>query len=395
MTGKKAGRRPVQGAKQHPAQRPAASQLRVLHLFTALGSDDLSRAARTAIASGPKGVIHAVVSADPSQRLSAADFPRGANVTSPFGFPPLAGRFGVRRLQMLARGMQGFDLIVTYGDGALDAAMAHALFGPALGLAPLVNHAGALAGRKGMLGTWYRRVALSRASAVVVANRAQQQRALGPWRQPSGKVHLVPVGVDTAACAVRPRNDLLPRLVKRPGELWIGTQARSAAGCDALLRTSASLPDEWHLVVMGEAGARDAYNAAAVALGLGHRVHSPGVIPDGAEVAGLFDLFLAGDDADGSAHAIRCAMAAGHTVIGSALPLLNELLSPENAEVLVAPGDEQALAAMMISLTGDAAHRSRIGKANRAHARRHHEIAQTVERWNEVYATALGRDSLS
>jgi hypothetical protein len=62
-----------------------------------------------------------------------AHIAKGISAHSLFGFPPLAGRFGVRRLQTLARAMRGFDLILTYNWGAMDAVMAHALFGPTMG----------------------------------------------------------------------------------------------------------------------------------------------------------------------------------------------------------------------------------------------------------------------
>ena len=174
----------------------------ILHLHSTFAAGGKERRAVALINRFGPAASHSIVSAMP-QAMGARDLiAPGIAVHYPFGFPPLTGRFGVRRLQTLARAMRGFDLILTYNWGAMDACMAHALFGPMQGLAPLIHHedgfnADEAQGLKWQR-NWYRRLALARAHALVVPSNLLESIALGPWAQPSGRVHRIANGIDTA-----------------------------------------------------------------------------------------------------------------------------------------------------------------------------------------------------
>ena len=150
---------------------------------------------------------------------------------------PLPGR-----LQRLAQALGGFDLVLTYNWGAMDAVMAHTLFGQKLGLPPLVHHEDGFnedeAGGLKRSRNWYRRIALGRASALVVPSQRLEGIALDAWHQPRWRVQRIANGIDTAAYGIKPRRDALPRLIKRPGELWLGTLAglRAVKNLPALVR---------------------------------------------------------------------------------------------------------------------------------------------------------------
>src|SRR5690606_33122381 len=178
----------------------------------------------------------------------------------------------------------GYDLICTYNWGAMDAALAHTLFADVCQLAPLVHHedgfnedeAGGLKWRR----NFYRRIALGRSAALVVPSRALERIALDVWQQPRTRVRLIPNGVDTRVFGVAPKRDALPRVVKRKGELWVGTLAglRKVKDLPALVRAFAVLPAEWQLVIVGEGPERDAILAEAERAGVEHRVHLPGFV---------------------------------------------------------------------------------------------------------------------
>lgn len=371
--------------------------LRVLHLHSSFDAGGKERRSVALMNRFHRGVVHSVVSAEPGKLAAGQDLAKNVSVNYPFGFPPLAGKFSVRRMQTLARGMRGFDLILTYNWGAMDAVMAHSLFGKANGLAPLIHHEdGFNADEAAKLKTgrnWYRMVALARAQGLVVPSRQLEAIALNVWRQPPGKVHRIANGIDTAAYGKKPRPDVLPRVVKRPGEMWLGTIAglRPVKNLSRLVRAFAPLPDEWQLVILGEGPERDAIVAEATALNIGHRVHLPGFVADPAAAIGLFDLFALSSDSEQFPLSVVEAMAAGLAVVAPAVGDIAEIVAEPNARFITTPGDEAALGAALLELGADKALRTRIGLANRDRARAEFDAARMAERYAGVYAGALGR----
>src|SRR5690606_37031312 len=149
---------------------------------------------------------------------AASAIDRNIAVRCPEDFPALAGLPTPARLQRLARAMQGFDLILSYNRGAMDAVMAHTVFRDFHSLPPLVHHEDGFnedeARRLKPSRNWYRRIALGRASALVVPSRRLEEIALQAWQQPPAKVWRIANGIDTAAYARKPRPDALPRVIK-------------------------------------------------------------------------------------------------------------------------------------------------------------------------------------
>ncbi|MFM9935091.1 MAG: glycosyltransferase family 4 protein [Novosphingobium sp.] len=374
-------------------------RLHLLHLHSTFDAGGKERRSTALINSFGKGVDHSIVSAQPGAMGARAQIDAGLSVHFPFGFPSLAGRFGVRRLQTLARAMQGFDLILTYNWGAMDAVMAHALFAPSMGLAPLIHHEDGFnadeAARLKPTRNWYRRVALARASALIVPSRQLERVALEVWHQPSARVQRIGNGIPVKAYGKKPRADSLPRVVKRPGEKWLGTLAglRPVKALPRLVRAFHALPEEWQLVIVGEGPERDAIMAEAVRLEIGHRVHLPGHVAQPADATGLFDLFAMSSDSEQFPLAVVEAMAAGLAVASPAVGDVAEIVAAENAPFIVPPGDEAALAHALVRLAADEALRRQIGAANQVRARAEFDEAAMAARHAAVYAAALGRPS--
>lgn len=375
-----------------PARRP-----RVLHLHSTFNAGGKERRCVALINRFGKGVDHAIVSAEPGAMAAMGLIAPGLSVHQPFGFPPLAGRFGVRRLQVLARAMQGFDLILTYNWGAMDACMAHALFGPGLGLAPLVHHEDGFnadeAGGLKPARNWYRRFALARAAALVVPSQQLEAIALGPWHQPRGRVQRIANGIRTAQYGGKGKPDALPRVIKRPGEKWLGTLAglRAVKNLPRLVRAFAGLDESWQLVIVGEGPERDAIMDEALRLDIGHRVLMPGHVADPAQAIALFDLFALSSDSEQAPLSVIEAMAAGLAVASPAVGDVAAMVAPANAPFIVPAGDEPALGAALERLAADPALRARIGAENRARARAEFDEATMVERYAALYARAMGR----
>jgi glycosyltransferase involved in cell wall biosynthesis len=383
------------------AQTRSGRKPHILHLHSTFAAGGKERRAVALINRFGDGVAHSIVSAVPDALDARALLAPGLTVHFPFGFPALAGKVRVQRLQTLARAMRGFDLILTYNWGAMDAALAHALFGPAQGLAPLIHHedgfnADEAHGLKWQR-NWYRRLALARASALVVPSRQLETIALGPWAQPSAKVHRIANGIDTARYAsgrAQARPDALHRVIKRPGEKWLGTLAglRAVKNLPRLVRAFAAMGPEWHLVIAGEGPERHAIEEAALRLDCADRVHLPGHVADPATAIGLFDLFALSSDSEQAPLSVIEAMAAGLAVASPAVGDVAQMVSPENAALITPVGDDAALGAALARLGADAALRTHIGAANRARAVAEYDEAAMSARYAALYGGALGRD---
>lgn len=375
--------------------------MRILHLHSTFnrGGKEL-RAARLINAFGP-GIEHAIVSSQP-EALSASDaIETRLQVRYPIDFPSLAGTPTPGRLQRIARAMLGYDLVLTYNWGAMDAAMAHTLFAKAYGLPPLVHHEdgfnqdeanGLKASRN-----WYRRIALGRAFAVVVPSQRLEAIACEAWHQPAGKIRRIPNGIDVAAYARKPKPNTLPRLVKRPGELWLGTIAglRAVKNLPRLVRVFAPLPEPWQLVILGEGPERDAIRAEAQRLDIAHRVHLPGFAADPAKVTGLFDLYALSSDSEQFPISVVEAMAAGLAVASPAVGDVPVMVAEANRPFITPPGDEAALADAIARLAADAARRGSVGEANRDRARGEYDEKAMIAAYDALYAAACGRERLA
>ena len=371
--------------------------MRILHLHSSFhaGGKEL-RAAQLINAFGPS-IEHTIVSAEPESLGAARAIDAAIPVAYPRDFPALAGRPTPARLQRLARAMQGFDLVLTYNWGAMDAVMAHTVFRDFLRLGPLVHHEDGFnqdeAGGLKTSRNWFRRIALGRASALVVPSRQLQAIALDVWQQPPGRVHRIVNGIDTAAYAAAPRPDVLPRVIKRPGEKWLGTLAglRPVKNLPGLVRAFAGLDDEWQLVILGEGPEREAIRAEALRLDLAHRVHLPGFVADPARAIGLFDLFALSSQSEQFPISVVEAMAAGLAIAAPDVGDIMAMVSGENRAFVAPAGDEAALGENLRRLARDEDLRRTVGGANRARAIAEYDEAAMVCAYRAVYGRAMRR----
>lgn len=373
--------------------------MRVLHLHSGFDAGGKEvRAARLMNVFGP-GVAHTVVSAQAEAYGAARLIDPAIPVSYPRDFPSLTGKPLPARLQAIARAMRGFDLVLTYNWGAMDAVMARTLFGKALGLPPLVHHEDGFnqdeVARLKPARNWFRRIALGQAAALVVPSRRLERIALEQWQQPRWRVRRIANGIVTAAYARKPRRDALPRIVKRPGELWLGTLAglRPIKNLPRMVRAFAGLPEPWQLVVLGEGPEREAIRAEAARVGIADRVHLPGFVADPAEVVSLFDLFALSSDSEQFPISVVEAMAAGLAVVSPDVGDVSAMLAEANRPYVTPPGDEPALAAALARLAADAALRADVGEANRRLAVAEYDEGAMIAAYRAVYGEALGRTS--
>lgn len=370
----------------------------ILHLHSSFGAGGKELRCVRLINAFGAGVSHDIVSAEPDNLAAGRGISQSIDVTYPSDFPELAGRPGWVRLRAIADSMRGYDLLLSYNWGSMDAVMAHRIFARRLGLPALVHHedgfnadeADGLKARR----NWYRRLALPRASALVVPSLQLERIARETWRQPPERVHRIPNGIPTDAYGHEPAPDVLPGLVKHPGDLWMGTMAglRAVKDIPAMVRAFASLPSTWRLVVAGEGPERETVLNEAGRLGVANRVHLPGFVSDPAAIVGLFDIFALSSKSEQFPISVVEAMAAGIAVAAPAVGDVMDMVSAENRPFIAPAGNESALRDAMLALARDPQLRRTVGEANRRKARRSYDETRMIEAYRQLYSQAAGRE---
>lgn len=378
-----ASTRPARILHLHSSFAPGGKELRCVQLINAFGTR----------------AEHAIVSADKNQYGASKAIAKGPKVLYPRAFPPLQGRPTPRRMHRIATAMRDYDLVLTYNWGAMDAAMAHTLFAAQMGLPPLIHHEDGFntdeADRLKTRRNWYRRIGLGRSAGLVVPSHTLGSIARQVWNQPADRVHRIPNGIDVKAYRKKPKRSTLPRLIKRPGEFWIGTMAglRPIKRLDRLVGALQALPGNWHLVIFGEGPEREALQKEAEERSLDHRVHLPGHVKVPAQVIGLLDIFALSSDSEQFPISVLEAMAAGLPVAAPNVGDISAMVAEENRRMVVPAGDEMALKNAIRILADDGALREEIGKANRAKVAAEYGFDKMVEAYRALYNRYLPADA--
>lgn len=371
--------------------------LRILHLHSSFnpGGKEL-RAAKLIGAFGP-GIEHAIVSGVPGALGAASAIDPAIPVSYPEHFPALTGSLSYRRFRAIAEAMRGFDLVLTYNWGAMDAVMAHRLFARRLKLPPLVHHEDGFnqdeTQRLNPRRNLFRRLALPTAAALVVPSQVLERIASTVWRQPPQRVRRVPNGIPLADFAKPAKPDALPGLIKQPGELWLGTMAglRAVKNLPRLVTACQYLKAPWKLVIVGEGPERAAIEAHIASLGMQDRVFLPGHAPDPAAVMPLFDLFALSSDSEQFPISVIEAMAAGLAIVSTDVGDIKDMVSEPNRTFVDDVEDVAELMEGINALADYPEHRLPIGAANRAKAAAEYGEDKMITAYRGIYGGALGR----
>ena len=326
---------------------------------------------------------HTVVSAMPGQMGAADALEPGVALDVPKDAPALAGPPTPARLRALARYQRGFDLVLTYNWGALDAVMAHRLFGRSG--PPLIHHEDGFGADEAERTDWrrdlYRRLALTSAHEVVVPSETLERLARAKWgvaapaRIPNG------VAVDRFA---RPVAEPWPG--PRTDRLRVATVAglRAVKNLPRLVRAVADLDAE--LVIAGEGPERGAIVAEAARLGVRDRVHVPGFLADPARLLTHADVFALSSHSEQFPISVVEAMAASLPVVSTDVGDVRAMVAETNRPFVVAP---DRLGTALATLAGDERSRRSLGEANRSVARARYDERTMIDRYHRLYAAAL------
>ena len=249
----------------------------------------------------------------------------------------------------------------------------------------------AIAPRHGLL--WRRSLRL--AAAVVAPSEAIARAVATGSDLATGRVTVVPHGVDTARFA--PSAEVRRRMRDRWGlsqQAFTGVFASRLVpekGGDVLLRAVAEVP-ALHLVIAGDGPHAGALRTRARALGIDGRVRFLGPVAH-EEVA---DCFAAGDVfvlpslcREGFPLSILEAMASGLPTITTGHGGQASAVEPGRTGLLVPPGDARALAAALSRLEADRALRNRLAVAAREAACARFSAAGMVRGYEAVLLRAV------
>ena len=367
---------------------------RILHLHSSFGTGGKELRCVTLINAFGGDAEHIIISADPAAMGAAKLIDPAISVAYPADFPLLQGRPTPPRLYRLAQAMRGYDLVLTYNWGAMDAALAHSLFASRLCLPPLVHHEDGFnedeRERLKRRRNWARRIGLVSAGTVIVPSRTLERIALTKWHIPVARIQQIPNAIDVGAFTDLPRPDAIPGLVKQDGQKWVGTMAglRKVKDLPYMVSAFAALPEEWQLVIVGEGEEKGAIRERAEALGIADRVHLPGFVADPASCVGLFDIFALSSHSEQFPISMLEAMAAGVPVASPAVGDVLDMVSDENRPLVLPRAHLQSV---LCQLAADPQMRALLGEANRRKAAAEFDSTRMISRYRAIYFGAMGR----
>ena len=370
--------------------------MRFLHLHSSFNPGGKELRAAKLIGAFGAGIEHTIISGVPGALDAASAIDPAMRVSYPDNFPALTGSLSYRRFRAIAQAMRGFDLVLTYNWGAMDAVMAHRLFARSLDLPPLVHHEDGFNqdetdGLKRSR-NWFRRLALSTAAALVVPSNTLRVIALFQWNQPEGRIRQIPNGIALAAFESPPLPGALPGLFKQPGDLWLGTMAglRAVKNLPEMVHLALYLPEPWKLVIVGEGPERDEIESTVAQLGMQNRVFLPGHAPDPAAVMPMFDLFALTSDSEQFPISVVEAMATSLAVVSTDVGDVAAMVSDENRPFVRGAWASYGMIEPLIALAENRELRGIVGKANRAKAQAEYGEEAMIAAYRTVYAGAMG-----
>ena len=240
-----------------------------------------------------------------------------------------------------------------------------------------------------VLGPLVERRVLRRADAVLVLTEPAAEAAVQDGVDPD-RVHVVPSGFSPALFA-GPHADPTPH-VPHPRVLFAGRLADQKRPLDAVA-AHALMPDDVHLVVVGDGPLRAAVEAAVSASPARDRVHLLGLAPHDRVPAHLAhaDVFVLPSQYEELGSVLVEAMASGLPVVASRVGGIPALVRDGVTGRLVERGDVAGLAVALTAALTDRRTTRRTTETARAHVDRAYSWPVLSERVHDVYVDVQRR----
>ena len=335
---------------------------------------------------------HVILSAVPDALGARDAINPGIRVSFPGdAAPPLYGKPSPARYDRLSRYMQGFDLVLTYNWGSMDAVGARRMFAPVRKLPRLIHHEdGFNVGESQRLNAkrnWFRRLMLPAAERLIVPSQQLEGIARTVWKQPTTRVVRIPNGIEVGRYTATPEEGSIPGLVRATGDIIVGTLAglRGIKNLPRLVRAVAAQPPHVKLIIVGEGPERATILAEAQRLGIADRVLLPGFLASPHRYVGHFDIFALSSDSEQFPISLVEAIAAGLPVVSTEVGDVKAMVAAENQPLIVPVSDEAAFSNALTKLINDSDMRKTCGAANRIIAQRDYDEAAMIARYRDIY----------
>ncbi|TQV76242.1 glycosyltransferase family 4 protein [Denitrobaculum tricleocarpae] len=284
---------------------------------------------------------------------------------------------------------QAPDLLLTFNWGATEWALANTL-------SPICRHVHLESGfgveeaeRQIPRRVYFRRLALARASQIVVPSFTLVRIASDIWKLPRRKITHIPNGVDCVTFSRAPVEGIPPGFEKRPGELILGTVAplRAEKNIARLLQVFAQLPESHatRLLLIGDGDQRPHLEALAAELGVADRVVFAGHCEEIDKLLGWIDIFVMTSDTEQMPNSILQAMASGRAIASFDVGDVKAMLPDANKDFVTPKESDVALRRSLETLLGDTAVREQSGAANRAQAEEVYAAERMFAAYEKVF----------
>ena len=240
-----------------------------------------------------------------------------------------------------------------------------------------------------LLGPLVERRVLRRADAVLVLTEPAAEAAVDDG-VPADRVHVVPSGFAPPLFA-GPHDDPTPH-VPHPRVLFAGRLAEQKRPLDAVA-AHALLPDDVHLVVVGDGPLRAQVEAAVAASPARDRVHVVGLVPHGDVPAHLAhaDAFVLPSQYEELGSVLVEAMASGLPVVANRVGGIPAIVADGVTGRLVPRGDVARLAVVLQEVLTDVRTTRRLVETARAHVDTAYAWPVLSERVHDVYVDVQRR----
>lgn len=224
-----------------------------------------------------------------------------------------------------------------------------------------------------------------RAAHRVVANSSAGAERLQQEGVATSKVQVIPNGIDLSSFS-------LPRRCQRRRIVATVANLRQEKGHDVLLRAAAlvraQVPDA-RFRIIGDGPQRDALRRLAESLKVMDIVEFLGHREDVGSLLATSDLYAFPSRTEAFPNGLIEGMAAGLPVVASGVGGMLELVEPRHNGLLVAPDDEQALAAALVELMEDAPLADALAATARQTIETRYSFERMVGAFTDLYISEL------
>ena len=187
-------------------------------------------------------------------------------------------------------------------------------------------------------------------------------------------------------------DEIRPRKPGGPGLIAVG-RLEDQKGFDLLLHAYRKVADrfpDWSLIIRGDGNLRGEIERLRDQLGLGERVHLPGITEMPGAWVNEGEVFVLSSRYESFGNVLTEAMVAGLPIVSFDCPFgPGEIITDGIDGILVKPEDPDALAEAMASVMRNAELRRRLGQAAQQNVRRF-ERSRIMRLWDEMVANLAG-----